>query len=256
MTEGLDPQLFGNVQKPASKKKWWLIGCGGCLGVVVLIVIAVVILGAVGFNAFKENNKKLTGDLFGSEKALSDYTVLAFPFPMPSADSFEMQNIAVLTPRQKNRFPIFAWKGQVAEVDISDVRSHQTARIKAYAQRMSEAFLKLVKSGRTSSRANRVEGIQFQSTNLVPLKNGKRVSFARLNITIVTRKGERVQAPASLALLPQTGSSMIILLAYAQGVDPATQPATFALLKNQYAPMEQQLSALIDNSTLDDRSLL
>lgn len=256
MTEGLDPQLFGNVQKPVSKKKWWLIGCGGCLGVVVLLVIAVVILGAVGFNTFKENNKKLTGDLFGSEQALSGYTVLAFPFPMPTGDSFEMQNIAVLTPRQKGRFPLFAWKGQVAEVDISDVRSHQPARVKAYAQRMSDAFLKLVKSGRTNTRANRVEDIQFQSTSSLPLKNGKRVSIARLTITVVTRQGERVQAPASLALLPQTGSSMIIVLAYAKGADPATQPATLALLKNQHASMEQQLGSLIDSSTLDDRSLL
>src|SRR5687767_14657693 len=100
-----------------STKKKWLIGCGGCLGVLLVLAIVISILAGLGFNKLKDVSSQSVQNVFGSSFKPAPY--MAFGLPLAQKN---LKNMVMMID-QGSGVTIFAVDTEVAEREARILKS-------------------------------------------------------------------------------------------------------------------------------------
>jgi hypothetical protein len=228
-------------------KKWWLIGCGGCLGLLLIVAAAVVALCGLGVNALKETSGKAASDIFGPHYQPTDYQVIAFPIGQFAPDT-HMLNFAMLLPTHGKGTAVFAFDTQISNADVHAIKSRDPKRIATYLQTMSD---KMIAASHRSSSSSRINGVQFGKTMLVTLENGKQFAINGA-VAELERRGKVIYAPSVAALVPEAQNRLVTLFAVG---NQENQPADMQTqnFKPEQAVLGEDLKTIIQDSALDER---
>jgi hypothetical protein len=170
--------------------KKWLIGCGGCLGLVLIVVIVGV--GALwwGGSAFMEGSQKTAKSLFGETLPRNYMTIFGMPI-----DSQEGSVTMVVMINSENQKALFG-------IDAPLTADQRETMVSGDTQQLE----RLIQEAMASSNSNNVRSLQLKDA--VPLKSPDgEVRALRFNVE--TDEGFM---PMVVALLPMQADRMKMLL--------------------------------------------
>lgn len=186
------------VSEPKSSNKKWLIGCGGCLGV--LLILAIIALGVTmwGVNAYNENNTKVSQALFGG-KPPESFTPL---FGMAVKNN---TNVMLMVHKGSGHM-VIAFDAPMKGPEIMALQKGDPAAIAKMAQ---DAMDKGSKSSRSiRHREAKVVGYSEQI-----LLGGK-----KLPIIYLQMEQDEDVIPCAVGLIPKKGAQALVLMS----MDPAS----------------------------------
>jgi hypothetical protein len=231
--------------KKGGSKKWWFIGCGGCLGVLAIIAVATVVLGGMGVNALKEASNSAVSDIFGKTYQPTGYLPIGIPFGKISQQS-AIKNMVMLVD-QSNGEVIMAFDMPLGAFEAKALKSGNPKEIDTYIKQLGSTIIGY--SARSSS-SNKLHDIRFNPSHLVKLPNGKKVPLSSA-VTEMEKRGELMYAPGAVALLPEAQGRLITLFGVGgKGHTASTAEADF---KPGQQSLERKLIEIINASELDDR---
>ncbi len=195
------------VSEPKSSNKKWLIGCGGCLGVILILAIIALGITMWAVNAYNENNTKVSQSLFGG-KPPETFTPL---FGM----SVKNNTNVMLMVHKGSGHMLVALDMPMKGPEIQAMQKGDPAAIAKMAQ---DAMDKGSKSSRSiRHREAKVVGYSEQI-----LLGGK-----KLPIIYMQMEQDADVIPCAVALIPKKGAQGLVLLSMdptgtSEGVSNAT----------------------------------
>ncbi len=225
--------------KPNSNKKKWIIGCSGCLVVVVILVVAVAILGGVAFNKLVQTSNTTVQEILGdSYKAPQGTTAIGIP-----VGQGEIRKMVILLDLDHGH-AVFALQANIAESDMAQIKSGDKAKIEEYIKR----FGQYMQTNASSSKLD-LANAKFDSTALAELPNGKAFPLSLAVVKTTNRKGESY-TPVAIGIIPE-GPTTLVAVLLMDGQNASTSPDT------DFSSAEKILSAdmmtFIISTELDDR---
>jgi hypothetical protein len=233
----------------ASKKKW-IIGCGGCLVVVILVAILIAVgtvyLGGMGMNALKEASDGAVKDIFGSTyQPSADYTSIGIPFSKMSAKT-DVKNMVLLI-HKKTGMTVLAYDRKMGNMEAEAIHSGDPKQIDQYVKRSGDLLISYSARGGSSSRLN---DIRFDGTHMTKAANGKSLSISD-TVLEVTQHGELLYTSGVITLIPEDKGQLITLLTI------GGKNLTFKDGDENFKPGQKELEEftldLVNESELDDR---
>jgi hypothetical protein len=229
----------GNVEKQGmSTQKKWLIGCGGCLGVVVLVAAVVAALAGLGFNALKDVSNQSVQSMFGKSFNPDPYMAMGLPLEQKN-----LRNMVMLLNQQRG-ITIIGMDTELSETEADVLKSGDPKDIEAYLKRMGAQAT--ASSGGGSSQ---MRDVRFEGLTTVQLKNGKSFPLSRATVE-AERRGTVSYSPAVAALLPQPDNRLVVLIAL-DPINAASKPD--ADLSHPQAALQTEVVRIVNDSELDDR---
>jgi hypothetical protein len=222
---------------PQSKK--WLIGCGGCLIVLILLVAGIIALGGLGFNYMKQASEKTTQELLGKKyEPPANYTVIGLPWGQK-----DLKSVILMVDAQR---------GTTLMLIDTLIPSDANKLLKEGKPDQISQFIQEVSHKATSGPGSKgtqvnVSDLRLESVQTAKLKNGKTFPLCTAK-TFEKNKG--TYSPVVIAMLPEAEQRLIIVMA----LDPrnaSTDPK--AHFHVAYQNLEQELLKIINDSDLDDR---
>jgi hypothetical protein len=228
-------------------KKWWLIGCGGCLGVLVIISAALAVLAGMGVNALKEGSNGAVANIFGKSFQPVGYMPIGIPLGAISKRS-EVQNMVMLIDSSNHKV-IFALDMPVSPSESMVFKSHDAKGLNTYFKQIGNTLISYSARG-SSSGGSKFKDLTINASHFAKLPNGKEVPVSSA-IVEMEQRGNKVYSPAAVALIPEAGSRKIAL--FALGGNGAVPSGTGLDFKPGQRAMEKELLDIILASELDDR---
>ncbi len=231
-----EPQ--GEPKKSNAKK--WIIGCGGCLVVVLLIAGVLAVLGGTAVKGLMDASSQSVQSVFGKSYKAEGYTAIGLP-----TGSKDLKNVVLLMDMTRGSV-IVAVDTRMSAADAGILKSGNTEQIQAYIQKIGE---QANTSPQSSSSNVDLHDMRFDDIHTVKLPNGKQLPVTTAAVK-ANRKGQEGYSPAVIALLPEPGEKMIVLFAMDAKSTSSNPKADF---KVEQQALETQVLELINNSELDDR---
>lgn len=223
----------------SNNKKWWIIGCGGCLVALVLLVIGIVALGGLGFNYVKQASEKTTQELLGKNYVPpANYTVIGLPWGQK-----ELKSVILMVDAQR---------GTTIMLIDTVVPPEVGKLLKEGNPQQISKFIQDVSTKATSSPGSKgaqvdVSDLRLESIHTVKLTNGKTLPLCTAK-TYDKNKG--TYSPVVVALLPEAEQRLII----AMGLDPRNASSDpKARFQVAYQTLETELLKIVNDSDLDER---
>lgn len=216
------------------KKKWIFIGCGGCL---VLVIVVLVILGVAGttlFGKLQEGSKQTEQAIFGEEYTVpARYTAMG----MSVGEGDQAQNILTLMDLQ-NEIILFAMKMPASDAEVRVLTSNDPATLKTYMEKVGEEMAR--SSSQNSSQA---KDLAIDEVHVMQLANGKMVPVAYIR----SQEGSK-QAPGAMLVVPQSEGKQAMIF----GISGDESLSGTAFEEKQHE-IEDELLSIIEASQIDDR---
>ncbi len=217
-------------------KKWIFIGCGGCLGILVLVGILLAIGGAQLFGKLQEGSNKSAQAVFGeSYKVPSQYT----PLGMTVGEGAQAQSFITLLD-MKNQRAVIAMKMPVDEAASQALTSNDPNTIK---QAMDKMAVEMQESSSKSQSGSRMEEMQVDDVHVMQIANGKMVPVAYLR-----GKEDGKETPGAMVAVVQNDHTQVVLMGMAQAA--GTDAEAF---KKAQQDIEDELLNVMQASEIDDR---
>lgn len=213
-------------------KQKWLIGCGGCLVILVGFFVVLGVLGKIGIDKLGETNKETAQAIFGSE--LPDGYVTFFGLPIDAKDG-KSHMLMTMTPKQ-NMLVVFDGpdKGtHLTKIDLSN---------EAELKQVAEVFLAKAaeKSNKIQAKDTRVDDV-----SIATMSNGKR--FPIIALTVKNNQG--TYQPFSVALIPTPGNRITALMEVSTVAQSSEGNTDFSSTQQT---MIFELTDLVEATNLDD----
>jgi hypothetical protein len=226
-----------------STRKKWLIGCGACLGLIIVITVVLGIALSMGWSALQKASGDSVKNIFGPTYQASGYIAVGLPFNQP-----QIKNLAMLMATDKSSL-VFAFDtvGNSSQLDV--LQQGNQEQLQAYFKKMTEQFLEIDAARGNSSR---LQDLQFSNAHYVSLSDNKRYLVVHAAIQTARNQEQLKFTPGTVALLPQAENRMVALIAL------APRNATEEILpdfKDRQTELDAELGRLIQDSELDDRLL-
>jgi hypothetical protein len=235
------------MMEAKNHKKWWIIGCGGCLLVTLLMAIAIVLLAGAGVNSLKGASEGAVQDVFGAHfKPPAGYVSIGLPIGKLGTRS-EVRNIVLLV-NGKEDLSVIAIDKTAGRFETDALGSHNPAKVDDYMKRSVDTLI--AESGRSSS-SSKLNDMQFSGgTQFVPLANGKKIP-CRTGVAEMSHRGRIVYGPAVVALVPEASNRVVSLLML--GGNHAADGDAQNDFSSGQKDIEARLIQIIQDSDLDDR---
>jgi len=228
-------------KKSLSTKQKWMIGCGGCLGVILLLAVGLAALIGLGVNSASQTSNQAVAAIFGPSYKPENYVAFGWPF-----NTQGIQNAVLLIGKTKSAM-IIGVQTSLPQEEMALLHSGKLQLIQPILKRMTDEAVEKQHQRHTSSstlRSFRLD--QIQNLSLTGNK-----TYTICNATAeIERRGIVSYAPTSIALLPEANNALVVLATF----DPnntSTNPQTdFSSLQKD---MQDQLKKVIQDSELDER---
>ncbi|MBY0402391.1 MAG: hypothetical protein K2X66_00690 [Cyanobacteria bacterium] len=204
-------------------KKAWLIGCGGCLTV---IIIAAIILGIWGYSSFTESSNKSAKAVFG-EKLPEGY--IPFGIPMGKSDT-DNQHFVMLVNGTSGKFMM-----------ALEMPSEDPATMATLLQN-PEALSATIESQLAQSGSSSSGKIHKIETSQITLPSKEK--YPSFNIVLNQREK---YVPLVGTLLTYTTPKMIILIVMDPNKGSTDANTDFAPM---FAPMNQELEKVLGETEI------
>jgi hypothetical protein len=240
--ENPTPQL--NEQGPKngwSTKKKWVVGCSGCLGMVLLLAIGLAVLAGMGVNSVMNVSNQGVATIFGPSYKPNNYMAMGLPI-----NNRSVKAMALLIGQDKGSL-LFAFQTSLPEKQIRILQSGKVQLMQPLLNRMAdEAVASAQSSGSSAEKINALQLTRIYNLNLSPDK-----VYIVCNATIeVEKKGVTYYAPMAITLLPEPAGQLAILAMMNTKDSSSSEDTNFAPVHEE---MQKQLLQLITDSELDDR---
>jgi hypothetical protein len=216
-----------------NNKKWWIIGCSGCLLVVIVAVALLVWGGGALVSQWQQGNSAVNKEIFGGEP--KGYITL---WGMPLESDGEVTRFSILM-SSSTQHMVIALDQPSAELPLSGLSLDNPEAMEAQIK----AALGAASTQNEEMSMDQLEVDEVVVGNL----NGKA-------FPVLHAKGRRKHAPeyspTTIALLPLEGDRSVMLLSIDPTVETLNAEEDFS---EQYAALDREIQALIEDSTLDDR---
>lgn len=223
-----------------STQKKWLIGCGGCLGVLVLLAIVLGVLGWFFGNSLKDMSNKSVQDIFGPNYQPEGYMAIGMPVGQAN-----VKNMVMLLDTRQGKMLIGLDMG-VKPGDMQIIKSGNAAQIQKYLEQTSAQINESSAAGGNA----KVQDIRFDTIESVALKPGG-IKFPVANTTVqAERKGQISYSPAVAALIPEAGNKLVVLVAADPKNSSSDSQADFS---EEQKTLKTEVLQVIQDSDLDDR---
>lgn len=230
----------GSKQNLIIQKKW-LISCGGCLILLVIVTLALFLSGNIELNASQGIGSKSTETIFGSSYEPKDYAV----FGVPLMDLKNVKDVVTLINSKKNLI-ILAVALKEPTANLSTIKSKNSSMIKAYLNSI------LSQTTRQGHLQTKFSELKVKTIESMKLTNGKTILFANaINHNKENKKS--ASTPAVLALIPEKNNELVILIV-TNGKSPLSK--TKGHLSHDYQSLQKMTKQIITDSELDDRLVL
>jgi hypothetical protein len=222
-----------------STKKKWVVGCGGCLGILVIFATLIAILAGMGINSLATISNQSVAAIFGPTYKPEGYMAMGLP-----TGSKNVKHLAMLI-RTQPALLVFAAQTKLPQDQADLIRSGKIHQLQALLKQMTAEAAQSSSSG-SSSKFRSLRFDQMYNLNLAPNK-----IYTVCNITIeMDRRGTVAYIPTSAALLPEADNEMVVLAAFNPN-DASTDPE--AKFDNLQKNLQEQVLKVIHDSELDDR---
>ncbi|HEY9747039.1 MAG TPA: hypothetical protein V6C99_12565 [Oculatellaceae cyanobacterium] len=225
----------------SDNRKKWLIGCSGCLIVLVLLVVGIIALGKLGFDYVKQASDSTTQELLGKNyKPPANYTTLGLPMGQK-----DFQRLIVMMNAQNGTMLM------VVDTDISPETEKMLKQgdPKQFAALIEQVGRKATSGAEKSNTSLDMKDFRIDKVRTIQLESGK--TFPLCTAKAYDKK-KGIYRPVAIALLPQSTKRLVAII----GLDPRnTSSDPEAKFQMAYGNLEQELLKLIRESELDDRLL-
>lgn len=226
-----------------STRKKWFIGCGGCLGLIIVITVVLVMALSMGWNALQKASGDSVKNIFGPTYDSSGYMAVGLPFNQP-----DIKNLALLIATDQSSL-VFAFDtvGDPAQLEV--LQNGTQEQLQAYFKKLTEQFLK---NDAAKANSSRLQDLQFSNAHYVSVNGNKRYLVVRTAVQTTSGDNQATFMPGSVALLPQAENRMVALIALAP---KAAVEEILPDFKECQTELDAELGRLIEDSELDDRLL-
>lgn len=235
----MSTEVVSEQPKGMSTRKKWLIGCGGCLGVLVVLTVIIVVAASMGWDALQKASGGSVKAIFGESYDTTGYTAMGLPL-----NQAQVKNMALLLSNDRSSM-IFAIDTQASQAEVDILESGNQEQLQAYFKGLAGQFLK----SSASQSSSKLRDIQFAEPHYATLEAGKRYPIVYATVEGES-KGKVIYMPCVVALLPETGNRVVSLISMAPKAASETPLPSF---KDDQTQLDAELSRLIKDSELDDR---
>jgi hypothetical protein len=234
-----DPTRLEDGQPKNNTKRNWLIGCGGCLVVIIVGLIIAAVVGASCVGQFQKGSDEAIQAIFGGTPP-GGYT--NFGFSIPDKSGKKNNVVMMINPTDPKKI-VFAIDTYIPDADTQKILSGDSKQI--------EDFLKdFAASDLESATAKGAKGMDMKNLRLegmqqVKLANGK--IFPVVNVKIA-KENEFTPAAAGMLVLPD--NRLVLLM----GLDSSTTASTAEMdFKPAYESLSTSVINIVNDSALDDQ---
>lgn len=228
MTDPIPNPKAGN----GSAKKW-LIGCGGCLAVLVIAAILIAVAGGMAWNGLMSASSGAVREVFGPSYKPEGYTSIGLPSP-----GRDVKHIVLMMDMRSGNVVV----GVDTHASPADTRLLKSGDPEAVASYIRRIGAQTGGNGKVNMHEVRVESVRA-----VKLSNHKQVLMGAVQVAS-ERKG--TYSPGAVTLLPEKDNGLVILFA----LDPRnTSTHPDADFTPEQRTLESALLRIIADSELDDR---
>lgn len=236
MTTGVVSEQPGGM----STRKKWLIGCGGCLGAMVVLTLIMGIALFMGWNALQKASGDSIKDIFGPSYDTTGYKAFGLPINQKN-----FKRVALLLSNDGSTI-IFAIDTVGTPAEIKVLQNGTKEQLDAYFKTMGSQFLK---GASAQDRTSKLRDIQFAESHYAKLDGGKHYPVVYMTVE-GANKGKVGFIPGVFTLIPEASNEIVALVALAP---KATAPEPLPSFKEDQALLEAELGRMIKDSELDDR---
>ncbi len=230
-----------NQPKPGmTTKKKWIIGCGGCLGVVIIGAIALAVLGGLGFNALKEASGSSVKEIFGASYKPETAGYQAIGLPLKQG---KLKNMVLLLNAEQGWF-VVALDMEAKAADMQVLKSGKPELIRTYLEKTSAEVSDSAQGG-----SSKIQDLRFNPAQLVPVGKGKTMPVAAAVAELEGKKG-KAYGPAVAALVPEAGQHLVVLVATSPAQSSTDPNADFSAEQKN---LQDLVLKIVKDSELDDR---
>lgn len=223
-----------------STKKKWVVGCGGCLGVVLIFAVICAVLASLGFNSLISMSNQAVAAIFGPSYKPKEYTAMGMPTAIQN-----FKNIAMLI-NYKAGDMVIAAQTELPADQAELVRSGKLQQLQAMLKQMINET-----EGQSRSDKGKVKSVRFNQTYNLKLTPNQTYTVCNATIEMEGKGGAIAYLPISTAFLPEDNNGLVVLVAmnpyHKNSADPN---ANFDAIQKE---MQEQVLQIIKDSELDDR---
>lgn len=235
----MSTEVVSEEPKGMSTRKKWLIGCGGCLGLFVILTLIIVVAASMGWDALQKASGGSVKAIFGESYDTTGYTTMGLPL-----NQKQVKNMAMLLSNDQGSM-IVAIDTQASQAEVDILESGNPEQLQAYFKGLGGQFLK----SSASQGRSKLRDIQFAEPHYAQLENGKRYPIVYATVE-GENKDKMIYMPCVVVLVPETGNRVISLISLAPKAASETPLPSF---KEDQAQLDAELSRLIKDSELDER---
>ncbi|WP_373531017.1 hypothetical protein [Vampirovibrio sp.] len=226
-----------------STRKKWLIGCGGCLGLLAVISVVLVIAMSMGWNALQKASGGSVKNIFGSTYPASGYVAMGLPLNQP-----KMKNLAVLIATDQSSV-VLAFDTEASPAEMKVLQHGSKAQLQAYFKTLAAQLLKTAAAQASSSR---LQELQFTNPRPVTVAGNKQYTVVDTTVQTTGQQAVTTVMPGAVALLPQANNRVVGLVALAPNAAAESVSPSFG---EEQTRLATELNEMIQDSELDDRLL-
>ena len=235
------PQEPHSQEKKWSTKKKWVVGCSGCLGVVVLLVAGIGVLAGMGVNSLMQVSNEAVGSIFGPSYKPANYMAMGLPISSKS-----MQGMAMLINQRKGSL-VFAVQTKLPEDQLAILRSGQLQQMQTVVKKLADDAI--ADSQQRESSSGKLQSFRLDKIYNLSLAPNK--IYTVCNATLeVEKRGAVSYSPTSVALIPEANDSLVVLATFSSSNTSTSADTHFDSEQNE---MQQEVLQVIKDSELDDR---
>ncbi|WP_303674922.1 hypothetical protein [Vampirovibrio chlorellavorus] len=229
--------------KGMSTGKKWLIGCGGCLTVLIILAVVAGVAISTTWNNLQKGSSESVKKLFGESYNSAGYLAFGLPLNKPVNGSMVM----MMSTDQSTM--IFALDTEGLGQELSLLQKTDDKALQAFFNGLGKDFLK--NSQASQSSTGKFEGLEFQKPHFVTLSAQKR--YPVVYAVMETKKNEQTTyIPVTAALIPVSNQRAVLLLALSPSQSSTVAGTPFEAVQKE---LEEKLNQLVKDSELDDRLL-
>lgn len=246
-----------------STKKKWMIGCGGCLGVIIIGAIALAVLGSMGVNALKEASGSSVKEIFGASYKPEAEGYMAFGLPLKQGKFRSMAmmingnrklSVVAIDIDNLSDKPLLKSGQQELKktIDTSDANERRNFLL-VFEGALKQVSREIINSSRSGS--SKIDDIQFQSTQFLSLDKSKLLPVGNA-VVETSQRGKIFYSPSVVAMAPEmdkTGNHVVCLVV--TNLNSVSEDPNTDFSEAQKSLREEVLS-IVKNSELDDRLTL
>lgn len=208
--------------------KKWLIGCGGCMGLLLILALVLGGLGWWGYNAYMGSSKEALAEIFGDTPPAGYQPLIGLKLPDSDNPGESMPMTLLINPTGKTM--VFAMKTRFTPEQMALLQSDDAAQLGTLIQQAMESTKNADASG------------DLTVHQVVELDTAKGPVRA-LQASIASKRG---RVPLIGAFIPQaTGQHVKILALMSPGSQSANPDASF---EEEFGWMTTQLTQVISES--------